>query len=231
MFERSPSWPTLAIAASAALAGAVRAAPGSWCETGRRQSPVDIADTRLSPLPPLQPQYRPVALRAVNDGHTVRVRFAPGQFVRVGADRLSLQQFHFHVPGGDKVRGEAFAMAMHFVHKSGAGQLVTLVLPFRLGAGHPVLAALLRALPSRGQPERRVASETVDAAQFLPRTLGYYRYEGSLTGPPCTEGVRWIVLKQPQELSVAQLARLRELFPDNARAVQPLNGRVVLESP
>jgi carbonic anhydrase len=200
------------------------------CERGQRQSPIDIVAARREPLPALQFDYRPAPLRVVNDGHTVRVRFARGSRLLIGGEAHALQQFHFHVPGGDKLRGEEFPMAMHFLHKSASGRLVSLVLLFRLGAENAALAALLPQLPARGEPERTVPGATVDPARWLPAVHGYYAYDGSLTAPPCTEGVRWLVLKQPLELSAAQLARLAALFPRNARPVQPLHGRVVSES-
>ncbi len=201
------------------------------CDKGRRQSPIDIVATRKQPLPALEFQYRSAPLRIVNDGHTVRVRIANGSRMLIGRDSHALQQFHFHLPGGDRVRGEEFPMAMHFLHKSSSGRLVSLVVLFRLGAENAALAALLPHMPARGQAERVVAGTQIDPAQLLPAAHGYFAYEGSLTAPPCTEGVLWIVMKQPLELSAAQLARLGQLFPANARPVQPLHDRVVTESP
>jgi carbonic anhydrase len=201
------------------------------CSTGRRQSPIDIVAATTVALPPLVFQYRPAPLRIVNDGHTVRVRFAKGSRLLIGGQGHTLQQFHFHWPGGDRIRGEDFPMAMHFLHKSAAGQLVALVVPFRLGAENETLAALLPQMPMRGQAERTLAGVIVDPARLVPPTPGYYAYEGSETAAPCTEGVRWLIAKQPLALSEAQLAALKRLFPSNARPVQALNGRVVQESP
>jgi carbonic anhydrase len=205
------------------------------CGKGQRQSPVDVVATRPGPATPLRFEYHPAALRIVNDGHTVRVRFASGgpagSKLYLGGEALSLQQFHFHTPGGDKLRGEEFPMGMHFLHKSASGRLVSLVLLFRQGAENPALKALLPHMPAQGQPEQTLAQVQVDPAQWLPVSRGYYRYEGSLTAPPCTEGVLWLVMKQPLEASAAQLAALHRLFPDNARLIQALHGREVLESP
>jgi carbonic anhydrase len=201
------------------------------CTSGRRQSPIDIVSTTQAALPALDFDYRRAPLRVVNDGHTVRVRFANGSRLLIGGQVHALQQFHFHLPGGDRIRGEDFPMAMHFLHKSPAGRLVALVVPFRLGAENAALATLLPGLPLRGQPERTVPGVSVDPASFIPGARGYYAYEGSETAPPCTEGVRWLVMKQALALSAAQLAVLQRLFPGNARPVQPLNGRVVQESP
>jgi carbonic anhydrase len=205
-------------------------AAADLCSSGRRQSPVDIHVTERATLPALAVAYRAAPLRLVNDGHTVRVRFADGSRLLLGREALTLQQFHFHRRGGDRVHGEDFPMAVHLVHKAPSGQLVTVVAPFRVGAAHAGLAALLPQMPAPGAPERSVPGALVDAAQFLPATLGYYAYEGSLTSPPCTEGVRWLVMKEAQTLSATQLDTLSRLVPINARPVQPLNGRVVRES-
>lgn len=201
------------------------------CSKGQRQSPIDIVSAKPGPVAPLRFDYHPAALRIVNDGHTVRVRFGKESKLHLGAEVLSLQQFHFHTPGGDKLQGEEFPMGMHFLHKSGSGRLVSLVLLFRQGAENPALKALLPHMPLQGLPEQTLAQVQVDPAQWLPPSKGYYRYEGSLTAPPCTEGVLWLVMKQPLEVSAAQLAALHRLFPDNARPPQPLHRREVLESP
>lgn len=207
------------------------AAAAGLCESGRRQSPIDIVQSQPRPLPALRFALHAEPLRVVNDGHTVRVRFGAGQRLAIGREPLVLQQFHFHHPGGDKLRGEEFPLAMHLLHQGPTSGLVALVLLFRSGAEHPALAALLPHLPAQRGPEERKAEVSVDPGQWLPTDLGYYRYEGSLTAPPCTEGVTWIVLRQVQTVSPAQLARLRQLMPMNAREVQPLHGRVVGASP
>lgn len=197
------------------------------CESGQQQSPVDIAASQRQALPALRFDYRAGPARVQRDGHTVRLRVAAGSRLLIGGQPYALQQLHFHLPGGDRLRGEDFPMAMHLLHKSRSGQLLALVLWFRLGAEHPALAGLLPDLPAQGEAERRLA---LDAAALLPDERGYFAYTGSLTAPPCTEGVQWLLLRQPQTLSAAQLQRLAGLIAPNAREVQPLNGRVVRES-
>ncbi len=205
-------------------------AVANLCESGRRQSPIDIQATSRRTLAPLSFGYQSVPLRIADDGHTVRVRFAPGQTLHIGRERYTLQQFHFHTPGGDRVAGEEFPMAAHLLHKSATGQLLAVVVLFRIGAENALLSTLLPLIPARADGDHIRANVHVDANTLLPTARGYYRYAGSLTAPPCTEGVDWLVMKQPLELSSAQLARYRQRFADNARAPQPLNLRVVLES-
>ena len=199
------------------------------CDLGRRQSPVDIVAPQKQKLPEIQFQYRTAPLRIVNDGRTARVRMANGSRIVLGRDSYLLQQFHFHLPGGDKVQGQEYDMAAHFVHKS-AGRLVVVVVLFRKGAENAALAQLWSKIPGRAAGERLFPEVAVDATQLLPAARGYYAYEGSLTAPPCTEGVSWMVLKQPLELSADQLARFSKIFPNNARPAQPLHGRIVKES-
>lgn len=229
--------PTLPMAATmlalvATLLGPAPALAASLCERGLRQSPIDITGARRSALPPLQFEYHPSAARLANDGHTVRVHLPTG----VLASRLliagvphPLSQFHFHRTGGDRIAGEEFPLGLHFLHKSPAGQLVSLVVLLRQGQENAALARLLPLMPAVGGAPLKVAQLPIDPTALIPSQRGYFQYEGSLTGPPCTEGVRWIVMKQPLELSAAQLDELARRFPPNARPVQPLNGRVVLE--
>jgi carbonic anhydrase len=206
------------------------AAVATTSDSGRRQSPIDITATARQKLPALTFDYRAAPLKIADDGHTVRVRFANGSLLHIGAQRYTLQQFHFHTPGGDRIAGEEFPMAAHLLHKSPSGQLLAVVVLFRVGAENPLLESLLPLIPAKADGDHTPPGLTVDARGLLPASSGYYRYQGSVTAPPCTEGVDWIVLKQPLELSAAQLARYRKRFADNARAVQPLHQRVVQES-
>lgn len=225
------SWQAVSLAMGLALAG-IGAGAASICDTGRRQSPIDIPSgaTQRQALPALDFHYIAVPLKLADDGHTVRVRFGKGSELRIGEQRYALQQFHFHTPGGDRIAGEEFQMAAHLLHKSTSGQLLAVVVLFRLGAESPLLARLLPLIPARADGDHSPPGVQVDAGELLPSSRAYFRYPGSLTAAPCTEGVDWIVLKQPLELSATQLARYRQRFADNARAVQPLHGRVVLES-
>lgn len=200
------------------------------CDTGRRQSPINITDAVRERLPALEVRYRPMTLRMINNGHTVQIRPEGGNRLVIGKESFRLVQFHFHTPSGDCVEGKCYEMAAHFVHKNDAGQLGVLAVLFRPGAENAAVQPLWERFPERAGRERSFPDIRFDPARILPADRGYYSFEGSLTVPPCTEGVRWFVLRQPVELSAAQIARFRALFPINNRPVQPLNGRRVRES-
>jgi carbonic anhydrase len=206
------------------------ACSASLCESGLRQSPIDIRASQKQHLPPLVFHYQAEPLRLANDGHTVRVRLHSAGSLTIGAQAYTLQQFHFHTPGGDRIAGEEFPMAAHLLHKSASGQLLAIVVPFRVGAENPLLRAVFKRIPAKQDGDHAFA-EVVNALDLLPLQRGYFRYSGSLTASPCTEGVEWIVMKQAVELSAAQLALYKSQFADNIRAPRALNQRVVLESP
>ncbi|MDR3369828.1 carbonic anhydrase family protein [Rhodoferax sp.] len=204
----------------------------SLCESGHRQSPINITAEAIvaHKLPPMQPDYRAAPLKLANDGHTVRVRFAKSGELVLGKEHYTLQQFHFHTPGGDQINGENFPFAAHILHKSRSGQLLAIVVPFRVGAENPLLKQLMPFIPVKVDGDHSHANVSVNARDLLPKQLSYYRYTGSLTAAPCTEGVQWLVMKQPLELSAEQLAEYKRHFADNMRGVNPLYQRPISES-
>ena len=216
---------------AATLLGIGVASHASLCETGQRQSPINITGAQRQPLAPLKFEYRAAPLKIANDGHTARVRFSNGSVLRIGNQSYTLQQFHFHTPGGDRIEGEEFPMVVHLLHKSASGQLLALAVLVRVGAENPMLATLLPLVPAKPDGDHLHASVPVDPNMMLPDDRGYFRYSGSLTSAPCTEGVDWIVMKKPLQISADQLATYKQKFADNARAVQSVNRRTILESP
>jgi carbonic anhydrase len=200
------------------------------CRLGHKQSPIDISVTTKENLPVIEFNYRPSPLKIVNNGHTVQVNVADGSGIQVGTDRYQLVQFHVHTPSEEQVQGRSYDMVVHFVHKNMAGQLAVVGVLFEKGQENMALAPIVAALPKQAGPERIVAGVGIDAAKLLPANHGYYTFEGSLTTPPCSEGVRWLVLKSPVQASAAQLAAIQAIVHHNARPVQPLHGRVVKES-
>jgi len=200
------------------------------CGLGKIQSPINITETKKEKLAEIEFSYQPSTLKLLNNGHTIQVNVADGSSIKIDADQYKLVQYHFHTPSEEQVQGKYFAMVAHLVHKNAAGQLAVVAVLFEQGRENEALKPVWSKLPEKESIEQAFAETKVNAAQLLPATKGYYAFEGSLTTPPCSEGVRWLVLKQPVELSAQQLAQFRSIIHSNARPVQPLNGRVVKES-
>lgn len=200
------------------------------CKLGQQQSPIDIRDAKKGSLPSLQLNYKPSALRIINNGHTVQFNYDHGSFITVGDRRYELRQFHVHHPSEDLVDGKRYAMEIHLVHADSDGHLAVVAVLLKKGSANPVIQRLWDNLPKTGGKEESVSGVEVNAAALLPRPLGYYSFEGSLTTPPCSEGVTWIVLKTPLEVSGDQVGAFAKLYPHNARPIQPSNGRSITES-
>jgi carbonic anhydrase len=202
------------------------------CGNGKAQSPIDIktADVRKQDLPPLVFDYQPAALHIINNGHTIQVNVPSGSTLTVGGDRYSLVQFHFHHPSEEQIDGKTSEMVVHLVHKDEQGRLAVVAVLFQPGGPNATLATLWPNLPATEGPESAPANVTIDAAGLLPAVHDYFTFAGSLTTPPCSEGVRWFVLKAPMTLSAEELATFARIYPANARSIQPLNRRAVLSS-
>ena len=199
------------------------------CAKGLQQSPIDIRNTVKSDLPALEFGYDSAAPVIVNNGHTVQVNLPAGQTLKIGDQRYELLQFHFHTPSEETVAGRHAAMVAHFVHRNAAGELGVVGVLIEPGKRNAAFDAIFAHLPRPGE-KIIVQDLTLDVAALLPADKGYYAYEGSLTTPPCSQGVRWMVLKTPVRLGADQIKAFRRLFNANARPVQPLNGRIVKES-
>jgi len=200
------------------------------CGEGQQQSPINIIDAVDSDLPELTFNYAATGLELVNNGHTIKVNYAPGSSIRVGSDEYKLLQFHFHSLSENAVDGQLFPAEAHLVHANAAGELAVVGVLFAEGDANPLLEKLWRHTPSKAQSTMSVASN-VSVTELLPGSAEYYAFSGSLTTPPCTEGVRWMVLKQPVTASAAQIKKFRSFFGDHDtnRPVQPLNGRIVYQ--
>lgn len=204
--------------------------PGfSLCKSGKEQSPIDITMDGASKPTPIEFGYTQGSAEVINNGHTIQVNLATGGSIKLDGVDFTLVQFHFHTPSEEKIRGKAYPMVAHLVHKSAAGQLAVVAVLFEEGDENQALKAVFSGLPAKEGETVKLASG-FNAKDILPAYKGYYKFIGSLTTPPCSEGVRWQVLKQRVELSKGQLAAFRKLYKMNARPVQPLHGRKVDES-
>ena len=205
---------------------------GGTCSTGKAQSPIDIrtADVTVAKLPALTFDYRPGPLHIIDNGHSVQVNVAPGSTLLIGDTRFTLVQFHFHKPSEETINGRHFAMVVHLVHRDDHGQLAVVAVPLIEGTTNPLIDILWRHLPHEKGREISPSGVMIDATPLLPRNRAYFVYTGSLTTPPCTEEVRWFVMKSESSISAEQIAVFGKIYAHNARPIQPLNGRQVIAS-
>jgi carbonic anhydrase len=200
------------------------------CKAGKEQSPIDIRHAEKSALPAIRFEYESGPLRIINNGHTaVRVDYAPGNgnFLIVGEERYQLTQFHFHRPSEEYVHGKPYDMVAHFMHVSSDGKVAGVAVLLKAGSANATIQQLWKYMPKTAGKEREIAGVEVDPAGLLPHETAYYTYMGSLTAPPCSEGVVWFVLKTPLDISAEQIDAFAKLYPNDVRPPQPLNGRIV----
>ncbi len=214
------------------------AGPAAWgglkpefglCSTGKRQSPIDIRDGIAVDLEPVQFEYRASSFSVVDNGHTIQVNMAPGNFITLAGRRWELVQFHFHRPSEERIDGRQFDMVAHLVHKDLDGNLAVVAVLLDRGSAHPIVQTVWNNLPLE-KGEEAQASVQIDLASLLPADRRYFTYMGSLTTPPCSEGVRWVVMRQPVQLSQQQLDIFTRLYPMNARPIQQASGRLIKQS-
>ena len=199
------------------------------CGNGNRQSPIDIRDGMKVELEQISFDYHPSSFSVVDNGHTVQVGVSGGNYLTVQNRMFELQQFHFHRPSEERINGKAFEMVVHLVHRDAEGRQAVLALLLERGAPQATIQTVWNNLPLE-KFETMQPSILLDPADMLPTRRDYYTYMGSMTEPPCSEGVLWLVMKQPVQASPAQMALFSRLYPLNARPVQPTNGRIIKES-
>lgn len=197
------------------------------CGHGKEQSPIDIRGAHLNKaLKPLEFHYVSGTMTLTNNGHTIQVTPPAGSYIVADGVRYDLVQFHFHHPGEETVKGKLPDMDIHFVHKSADGKVAVVAVRLNEGNGNAVLASLWPHLPKTvGATDK--STEEMSPAGLLPQDRGYWTYEGSLTAPPCTEGVRWFVFEEQVELSRDQLKAFATLYKVNSRMLQATRGRKI----
>jgi len=199
------------------------------CGTGNRQSPIDLRDGIKVNLEQISFDYHPTSFSEVNNGHTIQVTVGGGNFITVGNTVYELQQFHFHRPSEEKINGKGTEMVIHLVHKSAEGKIAIIAVLLERGQPHRLMQTIWDNLPLE-KFDTVSPSIVIDPTDALPERREYFTYMGSLTEPPCTEGVLWMVFKQPMQASPAQMALFSRLYPLNARPVQSTAGRLIKES-
>ena len=205
------------------------------CDAGKEQSPIDIQRAEKAELSALRFEYKSGPLKyLINNGYTIRVNYhdAPGSgnFLVVGDKRYQLTQFHFHRPSEEYIHGKPYDMVAHFMHQSSDGKVAGVAVLLKAGRANATVQRLWEHMPMTESKESEVAGVEVNPAGLLPGDTAYYMYMGSLTAPPCTEGVTWFVLKTPVEISAEEITAFAKLYPHDVRPLQPLNGRVVKQS-
>jgi len=200
------------------------------CAVGKTQSPIDIAQATPADLPPLKVQYQAVPLNILDNGHTIQVNYAAGSTLTVGDRTYTLKQFHFHHPSEESVHGQHSDLVAHLVHADAGGHLAVIAILFETGPTNGLLDAVWKNIPTQKGAATNVLGVNVNVKDLLPADLGYYTFSGSLTTPPCSEGVTWFVLKTRATMSAEQVSAFAKQYPMNARPTQPLNGRQVLET-
>lgn len=197
------------------------------CHLGKEQSPVDLRGAIPAALPDPAVAWMPIPLKVMNNGHTIQVDGAGGGSLVLDGTAYDLLQFHFHHPSEHLVEGRPAALEAHFVHKAQDGNLAVLGVLIVEGPANPVLESIWKIMPDKAG-DTTMGQSVLDFKTLLPNDQTTYRYAGSLTTPPCSEVVQWVVYRRPITASDAQIKRFAALFPNNARPVQPLGRRKLL---
>ena len=199
------------------------------CSSGTRQSPIDIRGGVPVDLDAVQFDYRATGINVLDNGHTVQVNVGGGNSIEVMGRRYELVQFHFHRPSEERINGRQFDMVAHLVHKDPEGRLAVVAVLLDRGSAHPLVQTVWNNLPLE-KGDEVMAKATLDMSELLPKDRRYYTSMGSLTTPPCSEGVLWMVMQQPVTISNEQIAVFSRLYPMNARPIQSAAGRLIKQS-
>jgi carbonic anhydrase len=212
--------------------------PGHWgeldpkysaCSEGKNQSPVNLTGMIESDLPAIAISYQPGGNEVLNNGHTIQVNYKPGSTISVNGHEFELKQLHFHSPSENTIEGKSYPMEAHFVHADKEGNLAVIALMFKTGEQNAELEKAWAHMPEKSG-EKYELPKSVDANMLLPNDRDYYRFNGSLTTPPCSEGVWWLVMKSVSTASKEQIdAFSHTMHHPNNRPVQPANARAILK--
>ena len=201
----------------------------SACSSGKNQSPINMTGFIEADLKPISINYLKDGKEILNNGHTIQVNYKPGSSIIVDGSSFELKQFHFHSPSENTIEGHSYPMESHFVHADKDGNLVVIAVMFKGGKEHKELKKAWNHMPMHAG-EKYALPGSLDALAMLPNSHEYYRFNGSLTTPPCTEGVRWLVMKYFNTVSKEQIEKFFDaMHHPNNRPVQPVNARMILK--
>ena len=200
------------------------------CSSGKNQSPVDLSNMVEGDLPALKIAYKAGGNEVVNNGHTIKVNYASGSTMTVENETFELKQFHYHAPSENTIEGRSYPMEAHFVHANKEGDLAVISVMYTMGDTNEELEKAWSKMPKNVGDKAKI-NEVVDAKKLLPGNgSDYYRFNGSLTTPPCSEGVSWFVIKQADTVSKDQVEKFSHVMHhDNNRPIQPVNARVIIK--
>jgi carbonic anhydrase len=199
------------------------------CQDGKEQSPIDLPNAVDLSSQELAIAYHSSPLILLNNGITLQGNCQPGSWLHLNNQSYELLQFHFHSPSEHQIAGKAFDMELHLVHRSLAGALAVIGVLIQKGKENPLIQKIWEAMPNEMNVEKYVPEIEINAEKLLPKDRSFYQYTGSLTTPPCSEGVEWIVMQEAIALSSGQVDRFQQVFARNARPIQPLNQRTLLD--
>jgi carbonic anhydrase len=197
------------------------------CATGHRQSPIEIAQGVAPHIDGLSFDYQPSPLDLVNNGHTVQVNYEAGSHLIVRGVSYDLLQFHFHAHSEHRLAGHFAPLEAHLVHRNASGALAVIGVLIEEGAANAALQSVFDNLPKQSGGMLHLDTSLFDATELLPEAFESFHYDGSLTTPPCSEGVNWHVLAAPIQASAAQIAQFTALYANDARPLQALEDRPV----
>lgn len=235
---------SLALASSAAFASgnapwtySGAGGPDEWAKltpessacAGKNQSPIDLNGFIKADLKAIQFAYQAGGKEIVNNGHTIQINYAPGSSIKLENVQFELKQFHFHAPSENLIKGKSYPLEGHFVHADKDGNLAVIAVMYKEGAENKALSTLWSVMPKEANEKADLAN-AFSATKLLPVKRSYYRFSGSLTTPPCSEGVRWMVMKNPVSVSKEQIGAFSQvLHHPNNRPVQATNARTILQ--
>ncbi|MFT5485977.1 MAG: carbonic anhydrase [Paracoccaceae bacterium] len=200
------------------------------CSAGRHQSPINLEATEAAHVVPLTMHYKVSLIDLVNNGHTVQANYGKGSYITLGNERFDLLQFHFHTPSEHRVAGRSFPMEIHFVHRNKRGQLAVVGVLVATGDYNLAAREIWDRLPAQAHTKSANTRALINARDLLPGDTSHFRYSGSLTTPPCSENVKWLVLQTPVRFSEGQIGKLHQIIGMNARPAQARNSRYLLQS-
>ncbi len=203
--------------------------PDNFACSGKNQSPINLTGFIESDLSPIQFNYKLGGHEVLNNGHTIQVNYRKGSRVEVDGHVFELLQFHFHAPSENHINGRSYPLEVHLVHADKNGNLAVVAIMFEQGDANNSLKNAWSMMPEHAGVKHTL-SQNINVENILPKNRDYYSFNGSLTTPPCSEGVRWLVMKYPVTASRRQIeAFMQVLHEPNNRPLQAINARSILQ--